>query len=157
MILKNKTWQPIDFSLSLPNVDHLHNSNIVHKLTHNIPYKHITTNTHSIRTGIYQMHPTTEPPTEPATSAAIATAQPPLQPKTDDSSRLSGSEFKSSLSGGLISSSSLSIGGGSTTQIPTHASLATSANTNESPTPTQHQRRLTISVPPALSQTARGW
>lgn len=104
------------------------------------------------------MHPTSEPSAEPATSAVTTTtsAQQPLQPKPDDSSRLSGSEFKSSISGGLISSSSLSIGGGSTTQLSTaHGSVAMGAN--ESPTPTQPQRRLTISVPPALSQTARGW
>lgn len=104
------------------------------------------------------MHPPTEPTIESTTTASIATAPQPHPPKSEDSSRLSGSEFKSNLSGGLISSSSLSIvGGGSMTQIPSHASIAANQNANESPTPTQHQRRLTINVPPSLSQTARGW
>lgn len=90
----------------------------------------------------------------------MSTGQQPQQ-KSEDSSRLSGSEFKSS---GFISSSSLaiaSIGGGGGTQSAT-VSVASSSyvagSGTESPTPTQHRRLAkSFSVAPSLSQTTKGW
>lgn len=103
-------------------------------------------------TGIYQAQPI-EVSADPTTSSAPSAQQ----QKFEESSRLSGSEIKSS---GFISSSSLaiaSIGGGSQSATP---SVGTNSNagSGDSPTPTQHRRLAkSFSVAPSLSQTTKGW
>lgn len=100
--------------------------------------------------GIYQAHHPIEVAGDTSTGLG-ASAQ---QQKSEESSRLSGSEIKSS---GFISSSSLaiaSIGGGSQSATPS----VSNAGSGDSPTPTQHRRLAkSFSVAPSLSQTTKGW
>ncbi|XP_055299218.1 ral GTPase-activating protein subunit beta isoform X4 [Sitodiplosis mosellana] len=103
--------------------------------------------------GIYQAHEPIEVSADTTTSSATSAQQ----QKLEESSRLSGSEIKSS---GFISSSSLaiaSIGGGGGSQSVT-PSVATNSNagSGDSPTPTQHRRLAkSFSVAPSLSQTSK--
>lgn len=106
-------------------------------------------------TGIYQAQQPAEVSADTTTNS-VTSAQ---QQKFEESSRLSGSEIKSS---GFISSSSLaiaSIGGGGGSQSAT-PSIGTNSNagSGDSPTPTQHRRLAkSFSVAPSLSQTTKGW
>lgn len=104
-------------------------------------------------TGIYQAHQPIEVSGD-ATTGSVTSAQ---QQKFEESSRLSGSEIKSS---GFISSSSLaiaSIGGGSQSVTPSGGTNS-NAGSGDSPTPTQHRRLAkSFSVAPSLSQTTKGW
>lgn len=104
-------------------------------------------------TGIYQAHQPIEVSGD-TTTGSVTSAQ---QQKFEESSRLSGSEIKSS---GFISSSSLaiaSIGGGSQSVTPSGGTNS-NAGSGDSPTPTQHRRLAkSFSVAPSLSQTTKGW
>lgn len=111
-----------------------------------------------MQSGNYQPHQPIEVSAVEITTTPMPMAQ---QQRSEDSSRLSGSEFKSS---GFISSSSLaiaSIGGGGGTQSAT-VSVASNSNIagsgTETSTPTQHRRLAkSFSVAPSLSQTTKGW
>ena len=104
-------------------------------------------------TGIYQAHQPIEVSGD-TTTGSVTSAQ---QQKFEESSRLSGSEIKSS---GFISSSSLaiaSIGGGSQSVTPSGGTNS-NAGSGDSPTPTQHRRLAkSFSVAPSISQTTKGW
>lgn len=128
-----------------------------HNTTQNT--QHNTTNARTFITngliGVYQPYQPIEVTADP-TSNSAPSAQ---QQKSEESSRLSGSEIKSS---GFISSSSLAIasiggGGGSQSATPSAGTIP-NAGSGEFPTPTQHRRLAkSFSVAPSLSQTTKGW
>ncbi|XP_031623328.1 ral GTPase-activating protein subunit beta isoform X4 [Contarinia nasturtii] len=103
--------------------------------------------------GIYQAHQPIEVSGDPTTNSTTSAQQ---QQKSEELSRLSGSEIKNS---GFISSSSLaiaSIGGGGSSATPS-VGTNVSGSGNDSPTPTQHRRLAkSFSVAPSLSQTTKG-
>lgn len=110
--------------------------------------------------GIYQAHQPIEISADTATSSAASMQQ---QKSEELSSRLSGSEIKSS---GFISSSSLAIssiggggGGGGSSQSATPSVCSNSiTGCGDSPTPIQHRRLAkSFSVAPSMSQTTKGW
>ncbi|XP_031623327.1 ral GTPase-activating protein subunit beta isoform X3 [Contarinia nasturtii] len=102
--------------------------------------------------GIYQAHQPIEVSGDPTTNSTTSAQQ---QQKSEELSRLSGSEIKNS---GFISSSSLaiaSIGGGGSSATPS-VGTNVSGSGNDSPTPTQHRRLAkSFSVAPSLSQTTK--
>lgn len=108
------------------------------------------------RSGIYQAQPPIEVSADTSTSSTTSAQQ----PKSEDTSRLSGSDIKSS---GFISSSSLAIssiggGGGSQSGTPSVGTNSNVGSGDSSPTPTQHRRLAkSFSVAPSLSQTTKGW
>lgn len=109
-----------------------------------------------MRLGIYQAQPPIEVSADTSTSSTTSAQQ----PKSEDISRLSGSDIKNS---GFISSSSLAIasiggGGGSQSATPSVGTNSNVGSGDSSPTPTQHRRLAkSFSVAPSLSQTTKGW